>query len=87
MGYCSPKKHKDLQVYTKVHNNTVPEIQEPKKKIKQDYESVKNQIMESNTKTVDIQKGTKESNKTNNILLIKDLFFLYDIIYNIWLKL
>ena len=64
MGYCSPKKHKDIQVYTKVHNNTVPEIPEPKKRIKQDYESVKNQIMESNTKTVDIQKGTKESNKT-----------------------
>jgi hypothetical protein len=87
MGYCSPKKHKDIQVYTKVHNNTVPEVREPKKKIKQDYESVKNQIMESNTKTVDIQKGTKESNKTKNIPLIKDPFFLYHIIYNIWLKL
>ena len=37
MGYCSPKKHKDIQVYTKVHNNTVPEVPEPKKKIKQDY--------------------------------------------------
>ena len=74
MGYCSPKKHKDIQVYTKVHNNTVPEVREPKNKIKQDYESVKNQIMESNSKTVDIQKGTnlypkiarskEESNKT-----------------------
>ena len=32
MGYCSPKKHKDIQVYTKVHNNTVPEVREPKKK-------------------------------------------------------
>ena len=31
MGYCSPKKHKDIQVYTKVHNNTVPEFPEPKK--------------------------------------------------------
>ena len=70
MGYCSPKKHKDIQVYTKVHNNTVPEVPEPKKKIKQDYESVKNQIMESNVPkyangagTVDIQ----ESKKTRNI--------------------
>ena len=64
MGYCSPKKHKDIQVYTKVHNNTVPafakkgsaqvEVREPKTKIKQDYESVKNQVMESNSKVVDI---------------------------------
>ena len=63
MGYCSPKKHKDIQVYTKVHNNTVPEVPEPKKKIKQDYESVKNQVMESNTQTVGIQEGMKESKK------------------------
>ena len=33
MGYCSPKKHKDIQVYTKVHNNTVPEVPEPKKRL------------------------------------------------------
>ena len=32
MGYCSPKKHKDIQVYTKVHNNKVLEIPEPKKR-------------------------------------------------------
>ena len=74
MGYCYHNKQKDYPVYTKVHNNTVPEVPEPKKRIKQDYESVKNQIMESNTKTVDIQKGTnlypkiarskEESNKT-----------------------
>ena len=66
MGYCSPKKHKDIQVYTKVHNNTVPEVPEPKKKIKQDYESVKNQIMESNTKTVDIQESKKTKKYTIN---------------------
>ena len=83
MGYCYHNKQKDYPVYTKVHNNTVPEVPEPKKKIKQDYESVKNQIMESNTKTVDSQ----ESKKTKNIPLIKDPFFLYHIIYNIWLKL
>ncbi len=33
MGYCSPKKHKDIQVYTKVHNNTAPEVPEPKKRL------------------------------------------------------
>lgn len=60
MGYCSPKKQKDIQVYTKMNNNTVLEIPEPKQKMKQDYESVKNQVLESNVKTVDI----KESNKT-----------------------
>ena len=62
MGYCSPKKHKDIQVYTKVHNNTVPEVPEPKKRIKQDYESVKNQIMESNSKVVDIPSTKTQTN-------------------------
>lgn len=73
MGYCSPKKHKDIQVYTKVHNNNVLEIPEPKKKIKQDYESVKNQVMESNipkyangAKTVDIQEPKKTKKYTIN---------------------
>jgi hypothetical protein len=64
MGYCSPKKHKEIQVYTKVHNNTVPEVREPKKKIKQDYESVKNQVMESNSKVVDIPSTKTQIKKT-----------------------
>lgn len=64
MGFCYHNKQKDIQVYTKMNNKTVLssllEIQEQKKKMKQDYESVKNQVLESNVKTVDI----KESNKT-----------------------
>ena len=64
MGYCSPKKHKDIQVYTKVHNNTVPEVPEPKKRIKQDYESVKNQVMESNSKVVDIPSTNTQTKQT-----------------------
>ena len=64
MGYCSPKKHKDIQVYTKVHNNKVIEIPEPKKRIKQDYESVKNQVMESNSKVVDIPSTKTQTKQT-----------------------
>ncbi len=63
MGFCYHNKQKDNPVYTKMNNNKVLEVLEAKKeqkKMKQDYESVKNQVMESNVKTVDI----KESNKT-----------------------
>lgn len=60
MGYCSPKKQKDIQVYTKMNNNTVLEIPEPKQKMKQDYESVKNQVIESNSKVLEIKEKTKK---------------------------
>ena len=33
MGYCYHNKQKDYPVYTKVHNNTVPEVPEPKKRL------------------------------------------------------
>lgn len=68
MGFCYHNKQKDNQVYTKMNNNTVLEVLEAKKeqkKMKQDYESVKNQVMESNVKTVDI----KESNKTKKYII------------------
>ena len=66
MVYCSPKKHKDVQVYNKINNNSIPEVQEKQKRIKQDYESVKNQVMESNSKVVDIP-----STKTQTKQIIK----------------
>jgi hypothetical protein len=78
MGYCYHNKQKDNQVYTKMNNNKVLEVLEAnkeQKKMKQDYESVKNQVMaasppsrlqmESNVKTVDI----KESNKTKKYII------------------
>ena len=39
-------------------------LQKIKKKIKQDYETVKNHVMESNAKVVDIQ-DTKQKKKYN----------------------
>ena len=48
----------------KLNNKNIPEIHEKQKKIKQDYESVKNQVMESTTKVVDIQ-DTKQKKKYN----------------------
>lgn len=65
MGFCYHNKQKDNPVYTKINNNKVLEVPEPKKKMKQDYESVKNQVLESNVKTVDI----KESNKTKKYII------------------
>ena len=65
MGYCYPKKQKDIQVYTKMNNNSVLEIPEPKQKMKQDYESVKNQVMESNSKVLEI----KENKKTKKYII------------------
>lgn len=65
MGYCSPNKTKDIQVYTKMNNNIVPEVPEQKKKMKQDYESVKNQVMESNSKVLEI----KENKKTKKYII------------------
>ena len=64
MGYCTPKQQKYIQIYHKLNNKNIPEIHEKQKKIKQDYESVKNQVMESNTKVVDIQ-DTKQKKKYN----------------------
>ena len=73
MGYCYHNKTKDIQVYTKMNNNIVPEVPEQKKKMKQDYESVKNQVLESNipkyangAKTVDINQSNKTKKYTIN---------------------
>ncbi len=62
MGYYSLKKQKEIQIYKL--NNVVQETPENKKKIKQDYETVKNHVMESNAKVVDIQ-DTKQKKKYN----------------------
>ena len=80
MGYCYHNKQKDYPVYTKVHNNTVPEVPEPKKKIKQDYESVKNQIMESNSKVVDIPSTTTQTNLYPRISRSKEKIIKHSII-------
>ena len=81
MGYYSLKKQKETQIYKL--NNVVQETPENKKKIKQDYETVKNHVMESNAKVVDIQ----DTKQKRNIMLLKcPLFSLLYIIY-IWLKL
>ena len=60
MGYCQIKQ-KNMNVYTKTNNNVIQEIQDNKKKIKLDYESVKNIVMESNTKPIDIQTTKKQT--------------------------
>ena len=31
MGYCLPKKQKDIQVYSKIDNNSIPEVPDSKK--------------------------------------------------------
>jgi hypothetical protein len=60
MGYCQIKQ-KNMNVYIKTNNNVIQEIQDNKKKIKLDYESVKNIVMESNTKPIDIQTTKKQT--------------------------
>lgn len=60
MGYCQIKQ-KNMNVYIKTNNNVIHEIQDNKKKIKLDYESVKNIVMESNTKPIDIQTTKKQT--------------------------
>ena len=62
MGYYSLKKQKEIQIYKL--NNVVQETPENKKKIKQDYETVKNHVIESKAKVVDIQ-DTKQKKKYN----------------------
>lgn len=59
MGYCLIKQ-KNMNTYIKTNNNVI-EIQDNKKKIKLDYESVKNIVMESNTKPIDIQTTKKQT--------------------------
>jgi hypothetical protein len=60
MGYCLIKQ-KNMNVYIKTNNNVIQEIQDNKKKIKLDYETVKNIVMESNTKPIDIQTTKKQT--------------------------
>ena len=60
MGYCQIKQ-KNMNVYIKTNNNVIQEIQDNKKKIKLDYETVKNIVMESNTKPIDIQTTKKQT--------------------------
>lgn len=60
MGYCQIKQ-KNMNTYIKTNNNVIQEIQDNKKKIKLDYESVKNIVMESNTKPIDIQTTKKQT--------------------------
>ena len=87
MGYCSPKKHKDIQVYTKVHNNTVPEVREPKKRLNKTMNLSRIKLWNQIQRQLTFKKVRKNQIKQKNIPLIKDPFFLYHIIYNIWLKL
>ena len=60
MGYCQIKQ-KNMNVYIKTNNNVIHEIQDNKKKIKLDYESVKNIVMESNKKPIDVQTTKKQT--------------------------
>ena len=54
MGYCKHKTQQTNQIYTKINNDKVPEVPEKQKRIKQDYESVRNQVMESSMHSVKV---------------------------------
>lgn len=62
MGYCKHKTQPTNQTYTKINNDKVPEGPEKPKRIKQDYESVRNQVMESSMHSVKVP--DKQTTKT-----------------------
>ena len=53
-------------VYSKFDTNNIPEVQEKEKKIKYDYETIKNIVMESNenTKVTILDKNKQIKKKT-----------------------
>lgn len=66
MGYCYPRKYKNNSTDIKVLKQPVQEIPEKAKKIKQDYNAIRNIVMEDNKVQVSIPE-TKKTNKLNII--------------------